>query len=203
MPREASAGTAIAYIRTVPFAGSGRSGGIDYDIEVIAMQENERKEFLKLLKNFDAAMLVTARDVELRSRPMAIAESTDDGRLWFVTSVDSAKLDEITEHPQVNVAMQANRKFLSVSGTIRATRDPVKINELWNDSIGLWFEKGRDDPELILLEVVPRYAEYWDRSGFEAAKFMFEAAKSAITGEALDEDEAGAHGKVRFGDRSG
>ena len=167
------------------------------------MQENARKEFLELLKHFDAAMLVTERDDELRSRPMAIAESTDDGRLWFVTSVDSAKLDEITENPHVNVAMQANRKFLSISGTTRATRDPDKIDELWNDSLGLWFEKGRDDPELILLEVVPRYAEYWDRSGFEAARFMFEAAKSAVTGETLDEGEAGAHGKIKFGNRSG
>jgi len=166
------------------------------------MQENARKEFLELLKHFDAAMLVTERDDELRSRPMAIAESTDDGRLWFVTSVDSAKLDEITENPHVNVAMQANRKFLSVSGTTRATRDPDKIDELWSDSLGIWFEEGRNDPELILLEVVPTYAEYWDRSGFEAAKFMFAAAKSAVIGEVLDEDDAGAHGKVRFGDGS-
>lgn len=167
------------------------------------MQASERKEFLELLKHFDAAMLVTARDRQLRSRPMAIAESTDDGRLWFVTSVDSAKLDEITENPNVNVAMQAHRKFLSISGTTRATRDPDKIDELWNDSLGIWFEKGREDPELILLEVVPTYAEYWDRSGFQAAKFMFEAAKSAVTGETLDEDDAGVHGEVRFGSRSG
>jgi general stress protein 26 len=148
-------------------------------------------------------MLVTERDSQLRSRPMAIAQSTDNGRLWFVTSVDSGKLDEITENPHVNVAMQANRKFLSVSGTTRTTRDPGKIDELWSDSLGLWFEKGRNDPELILLEVVPTYAEYWDRSGFEAARFVFEAAKSAVTGEVLDEDGVGAHGKVRFGKRSG
>lgn len=162
------------------------------------MPHDERKEFLDLLKNFDAAMLVTERDDELRSRPMAIAEATEDGRLWFVTSVDSAKMDEITEHPQVNVTMQADRKFLSVSGTTRATRDPDKIDELWSDALGVWFEEGRNDPELILLEVVPTYAEYWDRSGFEAARFMFEAAKSAVTGDTLDEEDAGAHGKVRF-----
>jgi general stress protein 26 len=166
------------------------------------MQHDEKKEFLRLLQNFDAAMLVTERDSQLRARPMAIAQTTDDCSLWFITSVDSAKLDEITENPHVNVTMQANRRFLSVSGTTRATRDPHKIDELWSDSLGIWFEQGRDDPELILLEVVPTYAEYWDRSGIEAAKFMFEAARSAITGETLDEDEAGAHGKIRFGNRA-
>ena len=162
------------------------------------MQHDERKKFLDLLENFDAAMLVTERDKELRSRPMAIAEATADGRLWFVTNVDSAKLEELTENPHVNVAMQADRKFLAVSGTTRATRDRDKIDELWNDAMGVWFEKGRDDPELILLEVVPTYAEYWDRSGLEGVRFMFEAAKSALTGHTLDEDDAGAHGKVRF-----
>lgn len=162
------------------------------------MQQNERKEFLDLLRHFDAAMLVTERGRQLRSRPMAVAESTDDGRLWFVTNVDSAKLEEITENPHVNVTMQAGGKFLSVSGTTRATRDAAKLDELWNDAMGIWFEKGRKDPELILLEVVPTYAEYWDRSGMEGVRFMFEAAKSAVTGETLDEDDAGAHGKVSF-----
>lgn len=163
------------------------------------MKHNERREFVELLKHFDAAMLVTERDRELRSRPMAVADSTEEGRLWFVTSVDSAKLEEITENPHVNVTMQAGRKFLSISGTTRATRDRARIDELWSDALGIWFEKGRDDPELILLEVIPTYAEYWDRSGFEAARFMFEAAKSALTGSTPDEDAAGAHGKVRFG----
>lgn len=164
------------------------------------MQDDDRQEFIEVLRNFDSAMLVTRRDTELRSRPMAIAECTDDGRLWFVTSVDSGKLDEITENPQVNVAMQADRKFLSVSGTTRATRDRDKIDELWDDSMNLWFSEGRKDPELILLEVVPTYAEFWDRSGLDAARFMFAAARSAITGHTLDENVAGVHGKVDFHD---
>lgn len=162
------------------------------------MQDEERKEFLEILKHFDAAMLVTERDSELRSRPMAIADRTEDGRLWFVTSIDSGKLDEITENPHVNVALQADRKFLSISGTTRATREREKIDEIWNDSMGAWFERGRDDPELILIEVVPTYAEFWDRSGLEAARFMFAAAKSAVTGEPLQDQDAGIHGKVNF-----
>jgi general stress protein 26 len=163
------------------------------------MADDHMQEFVEILESFDHAMLVTQRDSELRSRPMAIADRTRDGRVWFITSVDSAKLQEITDYPDVNVAMQSGSTFLSISGTVRATRDPDKINELWNDVQELWFPEGRNDPTLILLEVVPTYAEYWDRSGVEAVKFMFDAAKSMATGRTLSDDE-GKHAKLRFPD---
>lgn len=163
------------------------------------MDETPEREFTDVLKSFDHAMLVTQRGSELRSRPMAIADRSEDGRVWFITSVDSAKLQEITDEPAVNVAMQADSRFLSISGTIRATRDPDRINELWNDTQELWLPEGRNDPTLILLEVVPTFAEYWDRSGVQAIRFMFDAAKAMATGKTLVEDE-GKHGKLRFPD---
>lgn len=161
------------------------------------MNGKREHEFVDVLKSFDHAMLVTRRDSELRSRPMGIADATDDGHVWFITSVDSGKLEEITEEPFVNLAMQDGSTFLSISGTIRATRDPKRIEELWNDIQELWFPKGRNDPTLILLEVVPTYAEYWDRSGVEAVRFMFDAAKAFAAGKTLGNDE-GRHGKIDF-----
>lgn len=161
------------------------------------MNDEDLRQFVGILRTFEHAMLVTERGSELRSRPMAIADRTDDGRVWFITDIESAKLDEMTEKPQVNLAMQQDSRFLSVSGTARVTRDPTKIDQLWNDLLNVWFPKGRNDPTLVLLEIVPTYVEYWDRSGVEAIKFMFETAKSAITGETMSED-AGIHGKVDF-----
>lgn len=166
------------------------------------MHENQIHEFVDVLQTFDHAMLVTQRGTELRSRPMAIADRTRDGHVWFITDVDSGKLEELTEHPEVNLAMQSDSRFLSISGTVRATRDSDRIDELWSDLQELWFSKGRNDPALILLEIVPLYAEYWDRSGIEAVKFMFAAAKSMATGETLDSDE-GKHAKIRFPKSSG
>lgn len=163
------------------------------------MNEEDLGKFIDILKSFDTAMLVTRRGHELRSRPMVIADRTGDGRVWFVTSVDSAKLDELTEYPDVNVAMQGGLKFLSISGAARATRDREKIEELWNEeAYGGWFPKGREDPSLVLLEIVPTYVEYWDRSGTEALTLMFAAAKSAVTGENADGPRGEAHGKVDF-----
>ncbi len=161
------------------------------------MNDSNLKEFARVLRTFDTAMLVTQRDNELRSRPMAIAGRTESGGVWFITSIDSGKLGEITDNPVVNVAMQASGRFMSISGTTRATRDSTKIDELWDASHGIWFEMGREDPDLILVEVVPTYAEYWDRSGIEGVKFMFAAVSSAVTGATV-RDEQLTHGKVEF-----
>jgi general stress protein 26 len=156
-----------------------------------------REEFLGVLQHFEHAMLVTQRGGQLRSRPMEIVDRTAQGHVWFLTSIDSAKLAELTEHAHVNVAMQQDSRFLSISGTTRVTGDAAKIDEVWKAEHAVWFEQGRDDPELVLIEVVPLYAEYWDRSGVDAAKFAFQMARSLFTGEPLD-DDAGVHGKLPF-----
>lgn len=166
------------------------------------MDETQFKKFLDLLRGFDTAMLVTRReDGELRSRPMSIADCTDAAHLWFVTSTDTGTIDELTEAPRVNVALQSDGRYLSISGTARATRDPARIEALWSEYQRVWFEKGRDDPSLILIEIVPTYAEYWDTSGVAGMKFLFEAAKAYLSGETLDGDDA-VHGKLPFPDKT-
>lgn len=155
------------------------------------MNEEDLKHFTDILKTFDTAMLVTQRGRGLRSRPMEIVDRTEDGRVWFITSIDSAKLEELTENPDVNVTMQDDPKFLSISGAVRATRDRDKVDEVWRESFDAWFPEGRDDPTVVLLEIVPTYAEYWDRSGVGVLKSIFGSAE-------MDEDDDSAHGKVDF-----
>ena len=164
--------------------------------------ENQLEEFLKVLETFETAMLVTRRDDELRSRPMAIAAARPDGRLFFITRADSGKLDEIAEHSNVNVSLQGSARFLSISGVAHTVRNRKLINELWSRMDSIWFSEGRDDPSAILLEVVPAYAEYWDRSGANAIRFTLAAAAGALRGEPPDPGQAGAHGKLRFSDKT-
>lgn len=155
------------------------------------MNEEELKHFTDILETFDTAMLVTQRGRELRSRPMEIVDRSTDGRVWFITSIDSAKLEELTENPDVNVAMQDDPRFLSISGAVRATRDRAKVDEVWKESFDAWFPEGREDPTVVLLEVVPTYVEYWDRSGEGGLLSMFTSPE-----ETAADDEA--HGKVDF-----
>ena len=164
------------------------------------MEKSDLENYLEILESFDTAMLVTLRGNEVRSRPMAIADTSPDGRLWFLTSVESGKLEEITDSPMVNVSMQADSKFLSISGSAVATRDPEKIDQLWSASNNAWFPEGKDDPTLIVLEIVPTYAEYWDMSGVGGIQAILEIGKSIATQEKPEFDDD-VHEKLDFPDK--
>ena len=128
------------------------------------MSQDDLAQFLKLVKKFSHAMLVTEKDGQLRSRPMAIGDVTSDGRIRFITRDNSPKLDELTENGHVNVAMQGDARFLSLSGEARLSKDRKLVDESWSASQAPWFSDGKDDPHVIALEVIPAYAEFWDRS---------------------------------------
>lgn len=125
-----------------------------------------------IVDGFDNVMLVTARDGELRSRPMVIADHRPDGRIRFITRDDSGKLDELDENPNVNVTAQGDGSFLSISGTARLTKDPKLIDKCWKSRQERWFTEGKDDPHVMLLEVVPTYAEFWERNETALSRLM-------------------------------
>lgn len=160
---------------------------------------DQYEQFLKILGEFEHAMLVTRQGQAMRSRPMAVAESTADGKLWFMSNAGSGKHAELAEDPNVNVAMQGQGRFLSVTGTARVLRDPDRAEQLWSESQRAWFPEGPRDARLALIEVVPSSAEYWDRSGENAVQFTFAEARARAGGRALGDDEAGDHGSVNFG----
>jgi general stress protein 26 len=177
-------------VTQIPTDGPGEEGSF--------MADQPRQKFHELLQSFDHAMLVTtAADGHLRSRPMAIADVEPDGDLWFATGVESGKIDEILEHPSVNVSLQANRRFLSLSGNATLVRDRARIDELWNDAWKTWFPGGKDDPHLVLLRVEAVEGEYWDSAGLSGLKYLFEAGKARLSGQ-TPEVGAEQHGSVRM-----
>ena len=139
----------------------------------------------KLIKGIRIAMLTTAEtDGTLRSRPMATQEAEFDGTLWFFTSADSPKVDEVEHDQNVNVsyAKPDDQAYVSLSGRARLVRDSAKINELWNPLLKAWFPDGKDDPKLALLNVDVDQAEYWDSpAGGVVALAGF--VKAAVTGK--------------------
>jgi general stress protein 26 len=123
----------------------------------------------KLIEDIDIAMLTTVgADGELVSRPLSTQRSQYDGRrVWFFTEGDSPKVGEIRRHPKVNLAYASKDKntYVSVAGRARVLRDQAMIDQFWNDALKAFFPMGKDDPNLVLLEVEPRTVEYWDGPG--------------------------------------
>ncbi len=98
--------------------------------------------------------------------------------------------------PEVAVTLQDSRRFVSIAGTARITRDRALIDRLWSETWKLWFPQGKGDPELCIIEVTPRDAEYWDQSGLAGVKFVLEAVKAYVTATEPKSGGSANHAKV-------
>jgi general stress protein 26 len=72
--------------------------------------------------------------------------------------------------------------YVSLSGQATISNDKAKIQELFTPMAKAWFKGGVDDPDLALLTVNIRHAEYWDMKESQMVQ-LFKMAKAAITGE--------------------
>lgn len=157
------------------------------------------RNLAELIKGIRVAMFTTVEsDGHLRSRPMATQETDFDGRLWFFTWIDTAKVHEIhrDQHVNVSYADPSDERYISVSGTARLVNDPAKTKELWNPVYKAWFPKGLEDPNLGLLCVDAERAEYWDAPSGKLVQ-LFGFAKSLLTGTSYAE-EGTEHNKVNL-----
>ena len=150
----------------------------------------------ELLESFDTAMLLTRDGDENHARPMAIAAIEGGNTLWFVTSNESPKAEEIRSDRRVSVTLQSNRRFVALSGTSTLVRDRTRIEALWKDAWKVWFPKGKEDPSIALIKVNVEDAEFWDNAGGKGIRYVFEAAKALMSGERPD-PVPGAHGRVK------
>lgn len=161
------------------------------------METGTREKLLELLKSFRNAMLVTQSENKLRSRPMVLLKIEDNGDLWFISGIESGKIDDIHRHPEVNVSLQEDRKYLSLSGHATIVQSREKIDELWSEECKVWFPKGKADPAIALIRVSPSEGEYWDNEGAQGIKYMIQAVKAYVTGTTPEVDK-GQHGSVKM-----
>src|SRR5207237_3373533 len=104
-----------------------------------------------LIKDIKFAMLTTNDGGVLRSRPMQTQDFEFDGDLWFFTSSNTHKAEEIERDSRVNVSYAApdDNTYVSVSGRGSLIKDQDKIDEYWNDVYKAWFPQGNDAPDLV------------------------------------------------------
>ncbi len=165
-----------------------------------ATPDEQHDHFISLLKRFHTAMLVTlSGERGLHARPMAIARVEDDGHLWFLTGVDTAKVHEIEHDSHVFLTAQdGDSAFLSVEGRATLIGDRAKIADLWREPFRVWFPGGKDDPNIELISVRPERGEFWDSTGLNRCKYFWQATRAYLSGITPDIDEGDQHAKVQL-----
>lgn len=165
-----------------------------------SLRMEQRQKLEELLEHFDTSMLTTRTtdDGKLRARPMHIAKAGPEGDLWFLTSLQSGKLDELNKDPRVGVSMQGSGKYLSLSGQAEVVTNQDVLRDLYNPSLKPWFPEGTATPDMAAIHVITNEAEYWDRSGVEAVKFAYHAARAVVEGRRPDDDPPERHGHLEL-----
>jgi len=151
------------------------------------MEKDELDPIAEIVTSADVAMLTTeGADGSLHARPLAVLQKTFERSIRFLIEDPSPKVEEIRANPRGNVAFSSKKGFLSLAGTARLIEDDeAAVDELWGPAAEAWFPGGREDPEIVVLEVLPDSAEYWAKTetGLVAAA---KATKAFFTKEQPD-----------------
>ena len=152
-------------------------------------------ELYQLIEKIEVAMLTTRRpDGRLVSRPMATQEREPIADLWYVTDIESHKLDELEHDPHVNLAFYdtKSREWISVSGTASISTDREQIRALYKPDWKMWFgevdevrDGGPDDPRLALILVDADTVIYMKQEKSKPV-VLFELARGMVTGDQPD-----------------
>lgn len=150
-----------------------------------ANENDAQAKVWKMMKDIGICMLVTKKGEGLRSRPVAAYPQEDISTIYVLTDVSSHKDAEIEANPEVCLAFAhpGSNSYVSLQGVAFVSNDRARIKELWNPYAKAWWT-GPDDPNIRVVKIDPKSAEYWDSPGKIIATVIM--AFKAVTGSKGD-----------------
>jgi general stress protein 26 len=149
------------------------------------MSSPEHKQLIwNLIEDVGVGMLTTQDGDDLRARPMKLVQNDYDGTLWFFTKRSTEKVMEAAGEQAVCVTFESPeaQTYVSLSGRARLSSDPNLIEKFWNPWAAAWFPRGKNDPDVVLLEVKVHKGEHWKNDENLVLKLV-EYAKANVTAE--------------------
>ncbi len=139
-------------------------------------------EYLHTLIEQDHIAMLTTRTKQgyLRSRPMATADVSERGEIFFFTMMDAELADELTDNDFVNLSYTRSDQsdFVSVSGVAQLEKNESQIHSHWKEKFKKWVPEGVDNPNLALLKITPLAAEHWGSSAAKGFTQLFSSSQS-------------------------
>lgn len=155
------------------------------------MADKSPREIAEQIMRDTRIAVLTYTDLQGRlvSTPMGTQDFEDPSQIWFITGLDTDKVEAISRNPQVNVSYHSDGGWVSLSGKARPSQDKAKLDELWDASASMFMESDKDDPRSGLLEVNGQTAEYWSNEG--TVRTAVEFAKSLLGSDTDEGDGKG------------
>ena len=153
--------------------------------------EKKLDDLYDLIDGIEIAMFTTRReDGQLVSRPMQTQEREPGVDLWFMTNIESHKLDDLMTDPHVNLAYfnTGSKEWVSVAGLATVSTDRELVRELYKPDWKAWLgDDGGDrdgsanDPRIALILVEAESVTYMKVTKPKPV-VLFEVARAMVTG---------------------
>ena len=156
------------------------------------MEKHDFKEFSEKIESVKVGMFTTIfKNNQIHGRPMTTCKVEEDGFLWFFTCINSELIEDLIEQDNVQISYADPNKnlYISIKGQAILVRNKQKMEKLWNPLAKIWFPKGLDDPDLVLIKVQVDEAEIWD-CGSSRIMTLAKIIKAIFTGEKYENREA-------------
>ncbi|KAF0677207.1 pyridoxamine 5'-phosphate oxidase family protein [Profundibacterium mesophilum] len=160
------------------------------------LRTDPRKRIFKELDDVRAGMLGIEGSEQL-SQPMTHHAFPEEGVLRFITSRQTDLAEAIGSGRTARyVVISKNHDFwMTLRGEMTVSNDREKIDEIWSRVSAAWFDEGREDPEVTMLELRLTDGSAWAATG-NPLVFGWEILRANMDEE--HKPEIGEQAEIRF-----
>ncbi|MBD7944175.1 pyridoxamine 5'-phosphate oxidase family protein [Psychrobacillus sp. FSL K6-2684] len=136
---------------------------------------NAKEQALKILNDNMIGTMATVQQNKPHSRYMTFFN--DDFILYTATSKKTHKVEDIEQNPYTHILLGYDGNglgdsFLEIEGKVEVSDDESMKEKVWNDALKGWFE-GPEDPDLVILKIVPTQVRVMNSKGKEPEVVKF------------------------------
>jgi general stress protein 26 len=143
----------------------------------------------------ERAGMLGVSDTGDHMQPMTHFADRPTGCLWFITSRETDLARQLETGPReahFTLTASNGKLYACMYGAISRVENAAKLEELWSPMASMWFDGGKDDPEVLLLQMRLDEAAVWLNDA-SALRFGMEMLRGATS----DHDpNLGEHGVV-------
>ena len=144
--------------------------------------------------------MLGVKSSHLPMQPMSHHVDRENKAMWFISSADTDLVQEISPDRNAEFCLiSPDGAFQAcISGKLSISNDEDKLNELWSFASAAWFEGGRRDPKVRLLQLAMDQASVWISTS-ASLTFGIEMLKALVLKDR--QPELGEHFVVTFDPR--
>lgn len=131
--------------------------------------------------------------IDGRAVPMSPYLDEDRKKISFLTAKGTIVAEATPGPARFIVCNDSEKLYCELDGSLALSQDRKRLDEIWNPIAAAFYEDGKDDPDLELVEFTPTRGEVWLGPG--TLRFIYETAKANMSD---DTPEFGERFTVQF-----